>query len=63
MGRGPGIRIHIGLEDPQDLMADLARGFEVDHRVDSFFRGRIQHHAEEAAGAGEVALPDRGAGS
>ena len=25
---GPGIRIHIGLEDPQDLMADLAQGLE-----------------------------------
>jgi cystathionine beta-lyase len=25
---GPGIRIHIGLEDPADLIADLARGFE-----------------------------------
>jgi cystathionine beta-lyase len=25
---GPGVRIHIGLEDPQDLMADLAQGLE-----------------------------------
>ena len=25
---GPGVRIHIGLEDPQDLIADLAQGFE-----------------------------------
>jgi cystathionine beta-lyase len=25
---GPGIRIHIGLEDPQDLIADLAQGLD-----------------------------------
>src|SRR5271170_8233650 len=25
---GPGVRIHIGLEDPQDLMTDLAQGLE-----------------------------------
>jgi len=25
---GPGIRLHIGLEDPQDLIADLAQGFD-----------------------------------
>jgi cysteine-S-conjugate beta-lyase len=25
---GPGVRIHIGLEDSQDLIADLAQGFE-----------------------------------
>jgi cystathionine beta-lyase len=25
---GPLVRIHIGLEDPQDLMADLAQGLE-----------------------------------
>jgi len=25
---GPGVRIHIGLEDPQDLIADLAQGLE-----------------------------------
>ena len=25
---GPGIRIHIGLEDPRDLIADLAQGFD-----------------------------------
>ena len=24
----PGIRLHIGLENPQDLIADLAAGFE-----------------------------------
>jgi len=27
-GIGPLVRIHIGLEDPQDLIADLARGLE-----------------------------------
>jgi cysteine-S-conjugate beta-lyase len=26
-GRGPVVRLHIGLEDPRDLIADLARGF------------------------------------
>jgi cystathionine beta-lyase len=26
-GGGPYIRLHIGLEDPDDLVADLARGF------------------------------------
>lgn len=25
---GPGVRFHIGLEDPQDLIADLERGFQ-----------------------------------
>jgi len=25
---GPLVRLHIGLEDPNDLIADLARGFE-----------------------------------
>ncbi|MYN13102.1 cystathionine beta-lyase [Pusillimonas sp. TS35] len=25
---GPGVRLHIGLEDPADLIADLTRGFE-----------------------------------
>lgn len=25
--RGPVVRLHVGLEDPQDLLADLARGF------------------------------------
>jgi cystathionine beta-lyase len=25
--RGPVVRLHIGLEDPADLVADLARGF------------------------------------
>jgi cystathionine beta-lyase len=24
---GPSLRLHIGLEDPQDLIADLAEGF------------------------------------
>lgn len=28
---GPGVRFHIGLEDPQDLIADLERGFEALH--------------------------------
>jgi cystathionine beta-lyase len=27
-GRGPVVRLHIGLEDPADLIADLAGGFE-----------------------------------
>jgi cystathionine beta-lyase len=27
-GGGPYIRLHIGLEDPADLIADLERGFE-----------------------------------
>ena len=26
---GPTLRFHIGLEDPDDLIADLERGFEV----------------------------------
>ncbi len=30
---GPLIRIHVGLEDPQDLIADLAQGFERLRRV------------------------------
>jgi cystathionine beta-lyase len=25
---GPGVRIHVGLEDPRDLMADLAQGLD-----------------------------------
>ncbi|WP_295857714.1 cystathionine beta-lyase [uncultured Xylophilus sp.] len=27
-GRGPVVRLHVGLEDPADLLADLARGFD-----------------------------------
>jgi cystathionine beta-lyase len=27
-GRGPVVRLHVGLEDPRDLIADLERGFE-----------------------------------
>jgi len=30
---GPLIRLHIGLEDPQDLITDLAQGFDKLHRV------------------------------
>ena len=30
---GPGIRLHIGLEDPQDLIADLAQGLDKLHVV------------------------------
>jgi cystathionine beta-lyase len=26
-GRGPVVRLHIGLEDPADLIADLERAF------------------------------------
>ena len=31
--RGPYIRVHVGLEDPRDLVADLERGFECMYRV------------------------------
>jgi cystathionine beta-lyase/cystathionine gamma-synthase len=27
--RGPVVRLHVGLEDPADLIADLGRGFAV----------------------------------
>jgi cystathionine beta-lyase len=30
---GPSLRLHIGLEDPQDLIADLDRGFHALHKV------------------------------
>jgi cystathionine beta-lyase len=30
---GPLIRLHIGLEDPNDLIADLARGFDRMHEA------------------------------
>jgi cysteine-S-conjugate beta-lyase len=30
---GPTLRLHIGLEDPQDLIADLERGFHALHKV------------------------------
>jgi len=26
---GPTLRLHIGLEDPEDLIADLERGFAI----------------------------------
>ena len=32
--RGPVVRLHIGLEDPADLIADLGRGFEALQRND-----------------------------
>lgn len=31
--RGPYIRVHVGLEDPRDLIADLERGFACMHEV------------------------------
>jgi cystathionine beta-lyase len=31
--RGPCVRLHVGLEDPDDLIVDLARGFERMHDV------------------------------
>jgi len=27
-GEGPVVRLHVGLEDPQDLIADLRRGLD-----------------------------------
>ena len=32
-GDGPYVRIHIGLEDPEDLIADIERGFAAMHAV------------------------------
>ena len=31
----------------------------VDHRIHRLLRRRLQHHAEQAAGAGEIAFPQR----
>ncbi|MCC7273815.1 MAG: cystathionine beta-lyase [Alphaproteobacteria bacterium] len=33
-GAGPVLRLHVGLEDPEDLIADLAAGFERLHAAD-----------------------------
>lgn len=43
---GPYVRLHVGLEDPDDLIADLERGLEVLRRVAASVRERTSSEAE-----------------
>src|SRR4051812_36925389 len=40
-------------------IAHAEQFYGVEQRVDGLLRGRLEHDAEQAGGAGEIALPDR----